>query len=160
MEDDLQFIILGTGNEKYEELFRKLASSYPDKIAANIRYDATIAQKIYAGSDMFLMPSKYEPCGLSQLFSLRYGTIPIVRETGGLKDTIQSYNELTGEGNGFSFTEVDAQEMLAAIRKAISYYQQEDIWTELVKKAMQSDFSWENSAKEYISLYFRAVAKK
>jgi len=160
MEEEVQLVILGTGNNQYEKLFREIARRYPQKVSANIKYDATLAQKIYAGSDIFLMPSKYEPCGLSQLFSLRYGTIPIVRETGGLNDTIQSYNEVTGEGNGFSFTYYDAQDMLYTIKRTISFYQQKEIWTKLVKRGMESDFSWKSSAKEYLKLYSKLVDKK
>ncbi|TDX51528.1 glycogen synthase GlgA [Orenia marismortui] len=159
MEEEIQFIILGTGDSYYEERFKETARSYPTKIAANIKYDATLAQKIYAGSDIFLMPSKYEPCGLSQLFSLRYGSIPIVRETGGLKDTIQAYDEISGEGNGFTFASYDANEMLSTIKRAISLYQQKDIWTKLVRRAMKSNFSWKNSAKEYIKLYYKLLEK-
>ena len=154
MKEDLQFVMLGTGNEEYEEMFKAAAEKYPDKLAANIEYDVDLAQKIYASSDMFLMPSQYEPCGLGQLFSLRYGTIPIVRETGGLNDTIQSYNANTGAGNGFSFSHYDAQDMLYTIRRALRYYKNEPkVWEKLVKRAIKSDYSWYNSAQEYIELY-------
>ncbi|MCK8817323.1 glycogen synthase GlgA [Natroniella sulfidigena] len=156
-ENELQFIMLGTGQTKYEEMFSRVAQEFPDKMAANIKYDVAIAQKIYAGSDMFLMPSKYEPCGLGQLFSLRYGTIPIVRETGGLNDTIQSYNEITGEGNGFSFSNYDADDLLYTIRQAMLIYHQPKIWNKLVKRAMRSDYSWQNSAQEYVELYYKLV---
>ena len=154
MQEELQFVMLGTGNQEYEDMFRSAADRYPEKMAANIKYDVNLAQKIYASSDMFLMPSQFEPCGLGQLFSLRYGTIPIVRETGGLNDTVQSYNEHTGEGNGFSFTNYDAQDMLYTIRRALYYYRNKgEIWEKLVKKAINSDYSWYNSAQEYIQLY-------
>ena len=154
MKEDLQFVILGTGNEEYEEMFKEVADKYPNKVAANITYDVDLAQKIYASSDMFLMPSQYEPCGLGQLFSLRYGTIPIVRETGGLNDTIQSYNDETGEGNGFSFSHYSAQDLLYTIRRALRYYKnQPEVWENLVKRAINSDYSWHNSAQEYIDLY-------
>ncbi|MGM0502238.1 MAG: glycogen synthase GlgA [Bacillota bacterium] len=154
LQEDIQFVMLGTGNQNYEEMFKAVESRYPNKVAANIKYDADLAQKIYASSDMFLMPSQYEPCGLGQLFSLRYGTIPIVRETGGLNDTIDSYNEDTGEGNGFSFSDYNSEDMLYTIRRAIDYYQNKpDVWETLVKKAIESDYSWDNSAREYIDLY-------
>ena len=154
MQEDLQFVLLGTGNSEYEEMFKAAADKYPNKLAANIEYDVDLAQKIYASSDMFLMPSQFEPCGLGQLFSLRYGTIPVVRETGGLNDTVDSYNEYTGEGNGFSFTDYNAEDMLYTIRRAIHYYKNEpEIWEKLVKRAIESDYSWYNSAQEYIQLY-------
>lgn len=117
-----------------------------------------LAQRIYAGSDMFLMPSLYEPCGLSQIFSLRYGTVPIVRETGGLKDTVMPYNEYTGEGTGFTFTNYNAHEMLDAVKRAISCYGQKDIWENIVKRGMKQDFSWNKSAKEYLDLYKKLMA--
>ncbi|SJZ36938.1 glycogen synthase GlgA [Selenihalanaerobacter shriftii] len=157
MQEDIQLIILGTGEEKYEHFFQQIAKYYPDKIATNIKYDVILAQKIYAGSDIFLMPSKYEPCGLSQLISLRYGTIPIVRETGGLKDTISAYDEITNQGNGFSFKDYDTQDMLDTILRAINFYHQPNIWKQIVKNAMNSDFSWKNSAQEYINLYYKTL---
>lgn len=157
-EDNLQFIMLGTGAAEYEEIFAELGARYPNKVAANIMYDAELARKIYAGSDLFLMPSQYEPCGLGQLISLRYGTIPVVRETGGLNDTIQSYNEETGEGNGFSFTNYNAHDLLYTIRRALHfYYDQPQVWTKLVTKAMQEDYSWQQSAEEYLDLYNKLV---
>jgi len=154
LEEDIQFVMLGTGNQEYEDMFRRIAEQYPDKVAANITYDADLAQKIYASSDMFLMPSQFEPCGLGQLFSLRYGTLPIVRETGGLQDTIQSYNEQTKEGNGFSFSSYNADDMLYTIKRALNYYNnQQEVWERLVKRAIKSDYSWYQSAQEYIKLY-------
>lgn len=154
---DVQLIILGTGEYQYEEMFRQAAIRYPDKVSSNIKYDAELAQRIYGGSDMFLMPSLFEPCGLSQLFSLRYGTIPIVRETGGLNDTVKSYNESTGEGNGFSFTNYNAHDMLFTIKRAIQFYYNKDIWNTLVKRGMKQDFSWKKSAEEYVDLYNKAL---
>ncbi|MBM7624974.1 glycogen synthase GlgA [Sporohalobacter salinus] len=157
MKEEIQFIILGTGESRYEEMFKKIAARYPDKMVAKIKYDSILAQKIYAGSDFFLMPSKYEPCGISQLISLRYGTIPIVRETGGLDDTIQAYDEETGEGNGFSFTDYNAYDMLYTIRRAIKFYNRVSDWQRLIKNAMKSDFSWHNSAKKYLELYQKTI---
>ncbi len=153
LSEDVQIIVLGTGDYQYEEMFRSAAHRYPHKISATIDYNSLLSQRIYAGSDMFLMPSLFEPCGLSQMISLRYGTIPIVRETGGLKDTITSYNEVTDEGNGFTFTNYNAHDMLYTIRRAISFYHQKNIWNKLVKRAMHCDFSWEASAGEYLKLY-------
>ncbi|MCX7710101.1 MAG: glycogen synthase GlgA [Clostridia bacterium] len=159
LKENVQLVILGSGEAKYEHMFSEAASHHPDKVSSSIKYDAVLAQRIYAGSDMFLMPSLFEPCGLSQLFSLRYGTIPIVRETGGLKDTIQPYNEYTGEGNGFSFTNYNAHEMLHILRKAIYYYHNHDIWNMLVRRGMTLDFSWEKSAKEYMDIYQKMLCK-
>ncbi|WP_408956292.1 glycogen synthase GlgA [Natroniella sp. ANB-PHB2] len=156
-ENEIQFIMLGTGQSKYEKMFSKVACDFPDKMAANIKYDVEIAQKIYAGSDMFLMPSKYEPCGLGQLFSLRYGTIPIVRETGGLNDTIQPYNDVTRLGNGFSFSDYNADDLLYTIRRAILIYHEPKNWKKLVKRAMTSDYSWQNSAQKYVELYYKVM---
>ncbi|WHH57431.1 glycogen synthase GlgA [Petroclostridium sp. X23] len=159
LHEDLQLVILGTGESIYEQLFIHAASLYPAKVSANIKYDGTLAQRIYAGSDMFLMPSLFEPCGLSQLFSLRYGAIPIVRETGGLNDTVQSYNELTNEGNGFSFTNYNAQDMLHTIKRAIHFYQDKEIWNALIRRGMSADYSWNKSAEEYVELYHTASSK-
>lgn len=152
--DAIQFIILGSGNEKYEKRFRKLAQEYPSKFAVYIGYNGSLANRIYAGSDMYLMPSHYEPCGLSQLIALRYGTIPIVRETGGLNDTVQAYNEFTHSGNGFSFKNYNAHDMMHTIRRAeYYYYNQKNTWKHLIKTAMTGDYSWEHSAKRYLELY-------
>ena len=150
---DLQIIVLGSGEYRYECMFKQAAADFPGKLSANIKYDGVLAQRIYAGSDMFLMPSLFEPCGLSQLFSLRYGTIPIVRETGGLNDTIQSYNELTQEGNGFTFSNYNSYDMVHTLKRALSFYKQKKIWQGIVKKGMQQDFSWTKSAQEYVDLY-------
>ncbi|HYF83340.1 MAG TPA: glycogen synthase GlgA [Clostridia bacterium] len=155
---DIQLVVLGTGDKKYEEMFSAAASKYPDKVSANLKYDGVLAQRIYAGSDMFLMPSLYEPCGLSQLFSLRYGTVPIVRETGGLNDTIMSYNEFTEEGTGFTFANYNAHEMLDSIKRAISFYGQKFTWEVIIKNGMKQDFSWNKSALEYMELYRKVLA--
>ncbi len=153
LQEDIQFIMLGTGQPGYENFFRELAGRYPDKVSANIKYDDKIARKMYAGLDIFLMPSRFEPCGLGQLISMRYGTIPVVNETGGLVDTVQNYNEKTDEGYGFTFNSFDAHQLLDTVNRAISYYQQPEIWDKLVKKAMNLDFSWHHSAQEYLELY-------
>lgn len=150
---DIQMIVMGDGEAHYEWLFRDGAHRYPHKLSANIYYDNALAHKIYAGADIFLMPSLFEPCGLAQLFSLRYGTIPIVRETGGLRDTVQPYNEFTGEGNGFSFTNYNAHDMLYTIRRAIEFFHRKDIWNVLVRRGMSGDYSWDKSASKYIELY-------
>ena len=150
---DMQFVILGTGEERYEEMFRHYAWCNPDKVSANITFSNEMAHRIYAASDLFLMPSLFEPCGLGQLIALSYGTIPVVRETGGLKDTIMSYNEFTGEGNGFSFYAPDANDMTFTIKRAISFFADKAIWKKLCQRAMKEDFSWTESAKEYLKIY-------
>ncbi|RSK28289.1 glycogen synthase GlgA [Bacillus sp. HMF5848] len=151
--DDVQFVVLGTGDWHFEQYFVHMAYHYPEKCKAHIGFSEEMARNIYAGSDMFLMPSKFEPCGLSQLIAMRYGSIPIVRETGGLNDTVQSYNETTNEGNGFSFTNFNAHDMLHTIRRAIHFYQQKDAWSTIQQEAMSKDYSWKQSASAYISLY-------
>lgn len=157
LQMDIQMIVLGTGDGKYEEMFASKSARHSDMVSANLKYDGVLAQRIYAGSDMFLMPSLYEPCGLSQLFSLRYGTVPIVRETGGLKDTIIPYNEFTREGTGFTFANYNAHEMLEAIKRANEFFKQKDIWEAIVRNGMAQDFSWDKSAKEYMELYSKLV---
>ena len=152
--DDVQFVVLGTGEEKYENMFRYYDWKYGNRVSANIYYSEEISHKIYASCDAFLMPSLFEPCGLSQLMSLRYGTIPIVRETGGLKDTVQPYNKFESTGTGFSFANYNAHEMLETIRSAkYVYYNQKREWNKMVDRAMAADFSWANSARKYENLY-------
>ena len=153
-QDEIQLVILGTGEERYENMFRHFDWKYNGKVSANIYYSEALSHKIYASCDAFLMPSLFEPCGLSQLMSLRYGTVPIVRETGGLKDTVWSYNEFEGTGTGFSFTNYNAHEMLAAIRYAERiYYDQKRDWNKIVERGMKADFSWNVSAKKYQEMY-------
>ena len=153
-QDDIQLVILGTGEERYENMFRHFDWKYNGKVSANIYYSEALSHKIYASCDAFLMPSLFEPCGLSQLMSLRYGTVPIVRETGGLKDTVWSYNEFEGTGTGFSFTNYNAHEMLAAIRYAERiYYDHKRDWNKIVERGMKADFSWNVSAKKYQEMY-------
>lgn len=152
--EDLQLVILGTGDPKYENLFRHYEWKYKDKVSASIYYNNERAHKIYASCDAFLMPSLFEPCGLSQLMSMRYGTVPIVRETGGLKDTVEAYNEYENTGTGFSFTNYNAHEMLNIIRYAENtFYNKKRAWNKIVERAMNKDFSWTSSAKEYADLY-------
>lgn len=153
-KDNVQFVILGTGSAQYENMFRNFAGKYPDKVSANIYYSEALSHKIYAASDAFLMPSLFEPCGLSQLMALRYGTLPIVRETGGLKDTVEPYNEYEGTGTGFSFTNYNAHEMLNTLRYAEEvYYNSKRDWNKMVERAMNADFSWGVSAKKYEEMY-------
>jgi len=153
-QDDVQIVILGTGDVKYENMFRHYDWKYADRVSANIYYSEGLSHKVYAASDAFLMPSLFEPCGLSQLMALRYGTLPIVRETGGLKDTVEPYNEYEGSGTGFSFANYNAHEMLATIRYAERiYYNQKRSWNKIVDRAMAADFSWTVSAGKYEALY-------
>ena len=153
-QDDIQLVVLGTGEERYENCFRHFDWKYADKVSANIYYSDALSHKIYAACDAFLMPSLFEPCGLSQLMSLRYGTLPIVRETGGLKDTVQPYNEYEGTGTGFSFSNYNAHEMLGTIRYAERiYYDRKRDWNRIVDRAMAADFSWSVSARKYQEMY-------
>ena len=153
-QDAVQIVALGTGEEQYENMFRHFAWKYPDKVSANIYYSEEMSHKVYASCDAFLMPSLFEPCGLSQLMSLRYGTVPIVRETGGLKDTVEAYNEYEKTGTGFSFMNYNAHEMLGTIRYAERiYYDKKRDWNKIVERGMKRDFSWKNSAKQYEDLY-------
>lgn len=151
---DTQFVVLGTGDAKYENLFRHFEWKYKDRVSANIYYSNERSHRIYASCDAFLMPSLFEPCGLSQLMSLRYGTVPIVRETGGLKDTVEPYNEYECTGTGFSFRNYNAHEMLGTIRYAKDvYYNRKREWNKIIDRGMAKDFSWVNSAKQYEELY-------
>ena len=150
---EAQFVVLGTGNKGYEDMLRYFAYKYPGRVSVNIMFSNALSKQIYSGCDMLLMPSLFEPCGLSQLIALRYGTIPIVRETGGLKDTVIPYNEYENSGNGFSFANFNAHEMLGIIRYAVDTFYQKDKWQGLVKRAMKSDYSFDKSAEEYIQLY-------
>jgi len=157
---DLGFVLLGTGEQKYHDLFSEVARRYPQKAGIRISYDDRLAHKIEAGADLFLMPSKYEPCGLNQIYSLRYGTIPVVRATGGLDDTIVHYDPAAGRGNGFKFTRYDGKEFLSQIRAALSYFAQPKHWQQLIRNAMTEDFSWARSAEAYVELYRKALEKK
>ena len=153
-QDNVQIVVLGTGEEQYENMFRHFDWKYHGKVSANIYYSDALSHKLYAASDAFLMPSLFEPCGLSQLMSLRYGTVPIVRETGGLKDTVQPYNEYEGTGTGFSFKNYNAHEMLGTIRYAEHiYYDKKREWNKIVDRGMAADFSWHVSAKKYQEMY-------
>ena len=148
---DMQLVVLGSGDWEYESFFKELAAAFPEKVGLRIGFIPDMARKIYAGSDLFLMPSKSEPCGLSQMVALRYGTVPIVRETGGLKDTITDSGD--GKGNGFTFKSYDAYDMLDAIRRSLAAYADKDGWKKLVERALKCDNSWGRSAREYIKLY-------
>jgi starch synthase len=153
LAENLTIVALGAGEPKYEHLFRELATNFPDKIAVKIAYDNAVAHKIEAGSDMFLMPSRYEPCGLNQIYSLRYGTVPVVRATGGLDDTIEAFDARTGRGTGFKFESYTGQALLACLREALRTYADEKAWRKVQANGMAKDFSWQASASEYLRLY-------
>ncbi len=159
--DDVQLVVLGTGDEKYESMFRHYDWKYPERVSAQMKYSEPLSHRIYAGCDAFLMPSLFEPCGLSQLMALRYGTVPIVRETGGLKDTVEAYNEYEGTGTGFSFTNYNAHEMLNTIRYAKEvYYENREAWDQIAQRAMEVDYSWNTSAKKYEGLYDALIGEE
>lgn len=154
MKTDLQLCVLGRGEPRYEQLFSWAAWRYPGRVSARHALDEPLSRRIYAGADLFLMPSQFEPCGLSQLISMRYGTLPVVRETGGLKDTVKPYNKFTDEGTGFGFANYNAHEMLFALEGAAQLYRDDRAaWERMVKRAMREDFSWDTSAKRYEALY-------
>ena len=151
---DVQMIVLGTGDWNYEEAFRQAQNQYPGRFAAHMMYSPNLSTAIYGGADLFLMPSISEPCGLSQMIAMRYGTIPVVRETGGLRDSVVPYNKFTGEGTGFSFANINVQEMTGVLSEAVNLYHSEPkAWKALQKNAMTADFSWEKSAKAYEEIY-------
>ena len=160
MELDSQLVILGTGEEKYHLLLTEAAAQYPGRMSVLLKYDDLLAKAIYAGSDLFLMPSRYEPCGLSQLISLRYGTIPVVRKTGGLTDTVQDYNPRTGTGTGFVFKEYTPAAMLKALERALAVYADPRKWKALMRSCMEQDYSWESSAREYEKVYRKALKRR
>lgn len=160
MSLELELVILGTGEEKYHIFLSELEKKYPKKVKIYLKYDNKLAHLIEAGSDIFLMPSRYEPCGLNQLYSLKYGTIPVVRETGGLADTIEDYNPQTKKGTGFVFKDYNGEELLLALNRALELFKDKNAWKDLMLQGMKKDFSWEASAKRYIQLYNKAIAKK
>ena len=158
MDTGIQLVVLGMGEAKYTNLFSWAESEYPGRLAARFAMNHQLAHRIYAGADMFLMPSQFEPCGLSQMIALRYGSVPIVRETGGLRDTVLSYNKFTDEGNGFSFFNYNAHDMLHTVRRAVHYYKNNrEVWYKLIVRGMLGDYSWTVSAKKYLDLYEKLV---
>ena len=158
---NMQLVILGTGMPEYHSLLKKAAKKYPDKIAVKLTFDNQLAHLIEAGADMFLMPSRYEPCGLNQLYSMRYGTLPVVRGTGGLVDTVQSYTEEEEEeGTGFVFSDYTPEAIVDTLRWAIDIYSRKKVWNAMVQRAMVENFSWTTAARIYVALYERAVKKK
>jgi len=153
--ENMIVVALGAGDKEYEELFQRLNKQYPQKFAVKVAYDNAIAHKIEAGADMFLMPSRYEPCGLNQIYSLKYGTVPIVRATGGLDDTIEPWDAKTGKGTGFKFSEYSGEVLLHTVRAALAAYQDRPNWEKLMRNGMAKDFSWNASAREYVRVYER-----
>ncbi len=161
LAEDLTIVALGAGEPKYERMFRELAKTVPDKISVKIAYDNPMAHKIEAGADMFLMPSRYEPCGLNQIYSLKYGTVPVVRATGGLDDTIEAFDPETGQGTGFKFHPYDGNALMASVRQALTVFRNEPaIWRRLQTNGMAKDFSWQVSAIEYAGLYEAALKSR
>ena len=161
MQEKIQLVVLGMGDAKYFNLFSWAEQEYPGRVAARFQMDVRLSHRIYAGADIFLMPSQFEPCGLSQMLALRYGTIPVVRETGGLRDTVLSYNESNGAGNGFTFFNYNAHDMLFTIRRALFFYEnRKDVWAMLQKRGMEGDYSWDHSAEVYLALYQSALEPK
>jgi starch synthase len=153
--EEMIVVALGTGDQEYEDLFRRLKAQFSNKFAVKIAYDNTIAHKIEAGADMFLMPSRYEPCGLNQIYSLRYGTVPVVRATGGLDDTIEPWDPQTRKGTGFKFSEYTGEALLGTLRTALQAFKDKAAWQTLMRNGMSKDFSWTASAKEYVKIYER-----
>ena len=157
---DLQFVLLGTGEQHYHDMFSALAQRYPQKAAVFLTFNAALAQRIYAGSDIFLMPSRFEPCGLGQMIAMRYGSVPVVRATGGLADTVQDYDPRNDQGNGFAFQAYDAMALFAALVRATETYKHAAAWRRLMLRGMSADFSWARSAARYVDLYYRALAAR
>jgi starch synthase len=153
----VQFVVLGIGDQHYHEMFQRLAARYPEQVSIFLTFNTELAQRIYAGSDMFLMPSRFEPCGISQMIAMRYGSVPIVRSVGGLADTVQEYDPHTGEGNGFTFKNYDPWELFAAIIRALEVYRFNDIWRTLQQRGMRADHSWSVSARRYVDVYYNAL---
>jgi starch synthase len=158
--EEMIVVALGAGDKPYEEMFIRLQKQFPHKIAVKVAYDNAVAHKIEAGSDMFLMPSKYEPCGLNQIYSLKYGTVPIVRATGGLDDTIEPWNPRTGKGTGFKFTDYNGEALLLTIKDALRAFRDQSSWQTLMRNGMVKDFSWNASAKEYVRVYEKALQSR
>ena len=153
LKQEMQLVVLGTGDKYYEQLFSNAARDFPQKIAVNIRFSESLAHKIYAGADIFLMPSRSEPCGIGQLIAMRYGAVPVVRETGGLKDTVQAYDEKTGSGTGFCFAEYTSVAMMHALQQALVVFQKKTVWRKLLRSGMKCDYSWKHSAEQYKKIY-------
>jgi starch synthase len=160
MQRGVVVVALGTGERIYESFFRDWAFRYPDQVGVQIRYDDKLAHKIEAGADIFLMPSRYEPCGLNQIYSLKYGTVPVVHATGGLDDTVEEFRPAQGTGTGFKFDGYTPEKLLAAIDRALLTFQYKEAWKRLMRNGMARDYGWEQPAREYAALYAEAVKRK
>ena len=160
MREDVALVVLGTGDRRYEDMFRALAAAYPERAGVKVAYDNAIAHQVEAGADMFLMPSRYEPCGLNQIYSLRYGTVPIVRATGGLDDTVEAFDLEHGTGTGFKFAEYSGGALMYAVRQALQHFMDERIWRRVQLNGMAKDFSWRIPAAEYARVYEAARAAR
>lgn len=158
VQEDMVLVMLGNGEEYYERLLSEMAARYPAKVRVQVKYDNVMAHKIEAGSDMFLMPSRYEPCGLNQIYSLKYGTVPVVRATGGLEDTIEEGPE--GQGNGFKFKGYSGDALMGALQRALAAFQDKDLWTKMMQRGMAQDFSWDKPAQEYVRIYERVIQNR
>ena len=159
MELNVQMVVLGTGDWYFEEAFRTAQQQYPGRFSAQLMYSAALSNIIYAGADLFLMPSVSEPCGLSQMIAMRFGTVPVVRETGGLRDSVPPYNKYTGEGRGFTFSNADARDMLWVLEQAVTlFHDDRKAWRALQKAGMTADFTWSHSAQEYLNIYAQLLS--
>ena len=157
LQQEMQLVVLGTGDYDFEQAFKGYAQAFPDKISANITFDVALAQRMYAGADIFLMPSAFEPCGLSQMMAMRYGTLPVVHEIGGLRDTVTPFNPVTGRGTGFGFQDFSGYQFMKAMEKAVTLYRDKPIWQQVMKQAMEQDFSWQTACNAYLALYEEVV---
>jgi len=160
MQWPLQLLVLGSGAPKYEDFLRWAAHTYPDKVSSYLGFNNELAHWITAGCDLFLMPSRYEPCGLNQMYSLNYGTVPVVRRTGGLADTVHDYHEFHGAGNGFSFYDFTPHALWTSMQRALALFSQKENWQTIMRRGMRADFSWQNSAQQYVEVYERAQSKR
>ena len=160
MQWPVQLFILGSGAPKYEDFLRWASQTYPEKVAVYTGFNNELAHGITAGSDLYLMPSRYEPCGLNQMYSLNYGTVPVVRRTGGLADTVHDDDEFHGAGNGFSFHDFTAYALLTSMQRALGRFSQKEVWQDIMRRGMLADFSWKNSARQYLEVYERARSKR
>ena len=159
LELDVQLVILGTGEQRFENFFRGLAAEFPEKVSAQIKFDLGLANRIYAASDVYLMPSKSEPCGLSQMNAMRYGTVPVVNATGGLKDTVPPVDLAEGTGLGFTFQSYNGDDFWGAITRCLAVYQDKDAWDALIRRDMATDFSWKKPAEKYMALFTRLLGE-
>jgi starch synthase len=157
IEQGAQLVVAGTGDQHYHSMFQRLAARYPQQVSIHLTFSAEMSQRIYAGSDMLLMPSRFEPCGITQMLAMRYGSIPIVHRTGGLADTVQSFDPESATGNGFSFTRYDPFHLFAEVVRAMEVYKFRPAWQDLMQRAMLADYSWDASAEQYVALYRRAM---